>query len=60
MDNTIPAPPPPPTNRVIASNPTHFRYLQQADGTQTLQEGYEWETASESGIEWRDVPVVQD
>jgi hypothetical protein len=48
------------SDRVISSQPTQFRMLKKSDGSIVMQSGYSWSSATESGIEWMDVPTVTE
>lgn len=45
---------------VTDSAPSQFRYVQSADGTMTLQCGYRYMSTAETGINWMDIPVVNN
>lgn len=45
---------------IFDMSPSEFRYLQNVDGSLKLQGGYRYTTMHETGIEWRDIPVVTE
>ena len=55
----LPVPIPLPADRVESVAPVNMRIGQYPDGTRRVQGAYPYKQGWETGIEWRDLPVVQ-
>jgi hypothetical protein len=47
-----------PPARIVSSHPCTFRQAVYPNGELVLQGGYSWSEGYQSGVEWRELPVV--
>lgn len=44
--------------RIVSGTPQTFRQARKPDGQIVIQGGYVWQDGSTSGIEWKELPIV--